>query len=70
MDYEYYHVDEAWQDYDEQERYICALYLYDETTPPIRDDYENTIWQLFNLFYGVDPKDGCWRWQLHYPYIN
>ena len=70
MDYEYYDApiselteDEAF----EQRNIISAMYLYEEIEAESLIMPSAPITAEFNLFYGVDPSDRVFRWQLHHP---
>ena len=71
MDYEFYHYDTAEDiDFEEQMNILSALDDYDRITRNCSFPPNIPVIQMFNLFYGIDPTDGCYRWQLHFPNVD
>lgn len=73
MDYEYY--DAPYQEdtdltYFEQSATLCALELYEWQEKHYLTMPCNNLTREFNLFFAIDPADGVYRWQLHYPEAN
>lgn len=71
MDYEYYdapYKEQTEDEYLEERCLLAALENYEEmeaTMPFLMA--QSSFTEEFNLFYAIDPVDGVYRWQLHYP---
>lgn len=70
MDYEYYDATQREMTEDEifEERCLLAiLENYEEQEATCLIMPSNDFTEACNLYFGEDPADGVFRWQLHYP---